>query len=300
MPPDAPPAGWPDGWPDPAARPYLGRPMEENPLDRLVVVLHRPRDLVNVALVIRAMKNMGLARLRVIEPGEWDPHRLEGIAHGTGDVIEAATHHDSLSEAVDDAVRVVGTTARRRSHPREWSTPTDAAPALLARTADGPVALVFGPEDRGLSNDEIDLCHELLSIPSDPDHPSLNLAHAALLVFWEMRRAALDAEAIELAGRDLSAGKDRSAPPATAGELEHFFEVWERALDTVGFFHGIEPGPKMRSFRSLFLRAEMDRREVQLMEAAAWEVVHYARRLRARHGLGEDAPEEPPGGNENG
>ena len=274
--------------------------MEENPLDRLVVVLHRPRDLVNVALVIRAMKNMGLDRLRVVEPGEWDPHRLEGIAHGTRDVIESATHHGSLSDAVAGTVRVVGTTARRRAHPREWSTPTGAAPELLARTADGPVALVFGPEDRGLSNEEIDLCHELLSIPSDPEHPSMNLAHAALLVFWEMRRAALEAEEIELAERDLSAGKDRSAPPATADELEHFFGVWERALDTVGFFHGIEPGPKMRSFRALFLRAEMDRREVQLMEAAAWEVVHYARRLRARHGIEEDdgPGEEPPDGND--
>ena len=282
--------------------------METNPLDRLVVVLHRPRDLPNIALVIRAMKNMGLSRLRVVEPEEWDAHRLEGIAHGTGDVIEAAEHHASLSDAVADAVRVVGTTARRRAHPREWSAPGEAAPRILARTADGPVALVFGPEDRGLSNDEIDLCHELLSIPSDPDHPSLNLAHAALLVLWEMRRAAVEATGVELAERDLSAGKDRAAPPATVGELEDFFGVWERALETVGFFHGIEPGPKMRSFRALFLRAEMDRREVQLMEAAAWEVVHYARRLRARHGIEEEpdrgdpeeADREPPDGAEAG
>lgn len=256
------------------------------PLDRLVVVLHRPRDLVNIALVIRAMKNMGLSRLRVVEPGEWDAYRLEGVAHGTEDVIEAAEHFDTLEEAIADAVRVVGTTARRRSHPRDWSTPEEAAPGLLARSEEGVVALVFGPEDRGLSNEELDLCHELLSIPSDPDHPSLNLAHAALLVFYEMRRAAR--REAELEERDLSPGKDREAPPATAEELEEFFGVWEDALDTLGFFHGIDPGPKMRSFRSLFLRADPDRRELGLLEAAAWEIIHYVRRMKARYGIEEE------------
>lgn len=263
-----------------------GPPAEGAPLDDLAVVLHRPRDLVNIALVIRAMRNMGLSRLRVVEPGEWDEHRLEGIAHGTTELIRATGHYRTLEEAVADAVRVVGTTARRRAHPREWSTPEEAAPDLLARTAEGTVALVFGPEDRGLTNEELDLCHELLSVPSNPDHPSLNLAHAALLVFYEMRRAALRAE--ELEERDLSAGKDRTAPPARAAELEDFFGVWREALDTVSFFHGIDPQPKMRSFRSVFLRADLDRRELGLLEAAAYEVIHYARRLRARHGIEED------------
>ena len=268
-----------------------------DPLDRIAVVLHRPRDLVNIALVIRAMKNMGLRRLRVVEPDEWDAYRMEGIAHGTEDVIEAAEHFPTLEAAIADAVRVVGTTARRRSHPREWSTPEDAAPELLGRTGEGAVALVFGPEDRGLTNEELDLCHELLSIPSDPDHPSLNLAHAALLVFYEMRRAAHRAAGLEQ--RDLSAGKDRTAPPATAEEMESFFGVWRRAMDTVGFFQGIDPGPKMRSFRSLFLRADPDRRELGLLEAAAWEVIHYARRLRARYDVQEPA-EGDGGGDETG
>jgi len=263
--------------------------MDSSP-DRIVVVLHRPRDLVNIALVIRAMKNMGLSRLRVVEPGEWDPHRIDGIAHGTEDVVERTEHFHTLEEATGDAVRVVGTTARRRAHPREWRTPEEAAPSLVARTAGGPVAVVFGPEDRGLTNEELDLCHELLSVPTSPDHPSLNLAHAALLVFYEIRRAADRRGEVE--ARDLSAGKDRSAPPATAGEMEEFFGVWERALAEIGFFHGIDPEPKMRSFRSIFLRADPDRRELGLLEAAAYEILHYARRLRARHGI-EEEPKGP-------
>lgn len=282
----------PSGEPGPASS-SAGTDPGGAPLDGLVVVLQRPRDLVNIALVIRAMKNMGLSRLRVVDPGEWDEHRLEGIAHGTMDLIRSAGHFDTLEAAIADAVRVVGTTARRRTHPREWSTPEEAAPELLARTADGPVALVFGPEDTGLTNEELDLCHELLSIPANPDHPTLNLAHAALLVFYEMRRAARRAGAVET--RDLSPGKDRTAPPSTAGELEEFFGVWRQALDTVGFFHGIDPGPKMRSFRSLFRRADPDRRELGLLEAAAYEVIHYARRFRARHGIEEEEGGDEPG-----
>jgi TrmH family RNA methyltransferase len=290
---DTPPAG------EPGPGPSAGPDPDGAPLDGLIVVLHRPRDLVNIALVIRAMKNMGLSRLRVVDPGEWDEHRLEGIAHGTMDLIRSAGHFDTLEAAIADAVRVVGTTARRRTHPREWSTPEEAAPELLARTADGPVALLFGPEDTGLTNEELDVCHELLSIPANPDHPTLNLAHAALLVFHEMRRAARRAGAAE--DRDLSPGKDRTAPPSTAGELEEFFGVWREALDTVGFFHGIDPGPKMRSFRSLFRRADPDRRELGLLEAAAYEVIHYARRFRARHGIeGGEGDEPGAGGGEPG
>jgi len=267
------------------------------PLGRIAVVLHRPQDLVNVALVVRGMKNMGLRRLRLVEPEEFDPHRIEGIAHGTADLVERIEFFDSLEGAIADAVRVVGTTARRRASPQEWRTPEDAAPDLIRRAA-GPdgdtIAVVFGPEDRGLSNRELDLCRELLCIPTSPEHPSLNLAHAALLVFYELRRAA--DRAVGLPGRDLSAGKDETAPPATAGELEDFFRVWKTALDRIGFFHHIDPEPKMRTFRSLFQRADPDRREVQLLEAAAWEIVHYERRLRIRleEEVGEEGEEGAP------
>lgn len=259
-------------------------------LARFLVVLHRPRDLVNIAMVIRAMRNMGLERLRLVRPEEFDPRRIEGIAHGTADLIATAERVETLEEAVRDAVHVVGTTARRRSARHRWWTAPEAAPALLDRAREGPVALVFGPEDRGLSNEELDLCHALLTVPANPEHPSLNLSHAALLVFYELWKESLRrGEAME---RDLSPGADHEAPPARAEDLEEFFEVWQRALERVGFFHGIAPGPKMRTFRSLFQRAELDRREVELLKAAAYEIIHYERRTRTRLGLerrpGED------------
>lgn len=260
-------------------------------LDRFLVVLHEPRDLVNVALVIRAMKNMGLARLRVVRPLEWNPHRIEGIAHGTEDLVEAASVVERLDEALADATYVVGTSARRRASRQQWWTPEEAALRLLPRAGRGDVALLFGREDRGLSNEDLDRCHALISIPTSPEHPSLNLAHAALLVFYELRKVA--AAEGEAARRDLSAKRRTRTPPATVEELESLFRVWEEALDEIGFFHGIDPLPKMRSFRSIFQRADLDRRELGLLQAAAYEVLHYARRERARL-RGEDDDEVPP------
>lgn len=270
-------------------------------LERPVVVLHRPRDLVNVALVIRAMKNVGLRRLRLVAPREeFDPTRVEGIAHGTGDLIRATEIHDTLEDALADAAHVAGTSARRRSERRQWKTPEEVAPELLRRTGRETVALVFGPENRGLTNEELDLCHQVLCIPTSPDHPSLNLSHAALLLFWELRRAADEMVGVE--ARNLEPQPRHRAPPATTGELEDFFEVWERALHEIGLFYGVDPVPKMRTYRSVFQRADLDRRELELMEATAYEILHYARRERARirqevegerpEGEGEGAAEE--------
>ncbi|MFW6010768.1 MAG: hypothetical protein ACOC9H_02500, partial [Gemmatimonadota bacterium] len=121
----------------------------------------------------------------------------------------------------------------------------------------------------------------------------MNLAHAGLLLFYELRRAA--DRTVGLPQRDLSPGKDREAPPAAAGELEDFFEAWEDAMEAIGFFQGIDPTPKMRSFRSLFQRAELDRIELGLIEAAAYEIIHFERRLRARYGLEPSDAGAPPG-----
>lgn len=252
-----------------------------DPFERMVVVLHEPQDLVNVALVTRAMMNMGLRYLRVVDPDEeMDPYRLTGIAHGSDELVEAAEVHDTLEEALSDCTHVVGTSARRRSVKQEWREPAEAAPEIVERTGGGKVAVVFGREDKGLSNRDLDRCHELLNIPTDPEKTSLNLSHAALVIFYELRRAVREEQ--ELPERDLSPKPTHQVPRATAGELESLFEVWEEALDELGMFSGIDPGPKMTSFRSIFQRAELDEREVRLLKASAYEILHYARRERAR------------------
>ncbi len=254
-----------------------------------MVVLHEPQDLVNVALIVRAMKNMGLSRLRVVRPAEFDAYRIEGIAHDTEDVVRGAELFHQLDEALADITYVVGTTARRRASRQLWWSPEDAAWAIVPRAERGPIALLFGREDRGLSNEALDRCHALISIPTNPEHPSMNLAHAALIVFYELRIAAV--ETADLEGRDLSHKKRQTTPPASVGELETFFSTWERALDTLGFFRRIDPAPKMRSFRSLFQRADPDRWELGLLQASAHEIIHFAdrERARAREAAKEDA-----------
>ena len=249
-------------------------------LDRIVLVLYEPQDLVNIALVVRAMKNMEITRLCLVSPAEYDAWRITGIAHDTEEIVERVRIVESFEEAVGDTVRVIATTGRRRAKRQEWSEPREAAAAILQRTVDGDVAIVFGREDRGLPNEVLDLCDEALCIPTNPEHPSLNLAHAALLVSYELREAARDLGGLE--DRDLSGKTRDQAPPATAAEMEEFFALWERALDRVSMFKGGDQHSKMRSFRRLFRRAAPDGREIRLLEATAWRVLHHADRTLAR------------------
>jgi len=251
-----------------------------NALDRFVVVLYQPQDLVNIALVVRAMKNMGLTRLRLVSPAIYDAWRITGIAHDTHEIVDSAGLYDEFDEAVSDTVRVVAMTARRRASQQEWSEPAEASEKLVARSSTGDIALVLGREDRGLPNEILDRCHEAVCIPTNPEHPSLNLAHAAMILFYEIRMAAR--RSVGLAERDLSGKLRDQAPPATAAELEEFFSVWEQAMAALGMFRGVEPATKMRSYRRILKRAEPDRRELRLLEATAWRIVHFATRIEAR------------------
>src|SRR5688572_18444129 len=121
------------------------------------VVLFEPQDPINIAAAIRAMKNMGVAALRLVRPVAYDPYRLIGVAHDTQDIINAIQHYETLDEALADCVRVAGFTARRRAAKREVVTPAAAATDLIEFAETGPVAVLFGREDKGLPNDGLDL-----------------------------------------------------------------------------------------------------------------------------------------------
>lgn len=249
-------------------------------LARFVVVLYQPQDLVNIALVVRAMKNMGLTRLRLVSPALFNAYRITGIAHDTHEIVEATELFDDFDSAVSDVIRVVATTARRRASRQVWSEPDRGAEELVSRSAEGDIALVFGREDKGLPNEILDRCHEAICIPTNPEHPSLNLGHAAMIVLYEIRRAVR--RAFDLEERDLSGKLRDQAPPATAAEMEEFFGVWEQAMEALGIFRGVEPTTKMRSYRRILKRAEPDRRELRLLEATAWRIVNFARRTESR------------------
>jgi TrmH family RNA methyltransferase len=245
-------------------------------LERIEVVLWETQDRVNVAGTIRAMKNFGLSRLRLVRPAEWDPWRIEGIAHDTADVVAATRLFDSLPEALADCSFVVGMTARERRAKRAVGRPRAIARELLERAAalqegEGPIAVLFGREDKGLPNEALDLCHRTVTIPTNPHHRSLNLAQAVLVLAYELWMAA-EGETQPFRG------PRRVAPPPTVEQLEGMFTEMERALWTVDFFKTRQTESVMRTLREVARRADLDAREAAFLRAMSIEVVKFVRR----------------------
>lgn len=253
--------------------------MRDDALSRVVVVLDHPQDLVNIAGVVRAMKNFGLGRLRLVRPDEFDAYRIEGIAHRTKDVVEATTLHDSLEDALADATYVVGTTARGRTAGRNYVRPREAAQAVVERTGEGTAALVFGREDRGLSNEALDRCHAVAIIPTDPGHSSLNLAQACLVLAYETFLAS------DARPEELPEGRRATRPP-TLEELEQTYQALEAGLGRIEFFKARRPAAVMRTFRTIIARAEPDLREARLLAAVGYEIGHYIDRMLDEEGDG--------------
>jgi tRNA/rRNA methyltransferase/tRNA (cytidine32/uridine32-2'-O)-methyltransferase len=239
----------------------------------ITVVLDQPQDLVNIAHVVRAMKNFGLRDLRLVAPREYDAHRVAGIAHQTDDVLGRVVIFASLAEALADCVHVVGFTARGRTAKRNVQRPREAAAEITA-LADGatPVALLFGREDKGLTNDALDRCHRIVTIPSTPSYASLNLGHAVVVMLYELALAR---------GADALPFKPprRAAEPATMEELERLFADLARALAAIDFFKTRNAEGIMRTMREFAHRTPLDGREAKLLRAMAIEVAKYGERL---------------------
>ena len=263
-----------------------GVPAEASPLSNVVVVLHEPQNVVNIAGTVRAMMNMGLDRLRLVRPAEFDAWRITGIAHRSDGLVERAEIHDTLADALADAVFVLGTTARARTAHRNYGRPRDLAAQVVERASRGTVAVLFGREDRGLSNQALDLCNRVAIIPTLPEYKSLNLAQAVLILAYEIFLAARDAA-------ELPRGR-RATEPATSAELEETYAVLERGLDRIAFFTRRAPEGVMRTLRTIIARAEPDTQEAGILRAVGYEIRRYAERaegLAARRDGAESAGE---------
>ena len=238
----------------------------------IVVVLHEPQDLVNIAHVVRAMKNFGQRDLRLVAPREYEPYRVEGIAHQTQDVLARVRTFDTLDAALADCVHVVGFTARGRAAKRNQQRPRAAAAEVTALADTGPVALLFGREDRGLSNEALDRCHRVVTIPSNPAYSSLNLAHAVTIMLYELALA----RGAEAQGYK---APRRPVKPVVAEDLERLFVDAARALRAIDFFKTRNEDAVMRTVRELVHRTPLDEREVKLLRAVAIEIGKYGERL---------------------
>lgn len=236
-----------------------------------ILVLVEPQDLVNIASAVRIAKNFGVERLRLVRPAAFDPWRIEGIAHNTGDVIEQIQIVDSLDEALADVSYAVALTARGRAQKRSVMRPADAAWELTQRAEAASVAAVFGREDKGLTNEELDRCQALVTIATNPGYRSLNLAQAVAIISYECYLAR------EGSGQPFKSPR-HPADPATGAQLDHLFRDWERSLWAIDFFKTRQPDRVMRGFRELVYRAGLDGREAALLRAMGIEVVRYLER----------------------
>jgi TrmH family RNA methyltransferase len=246
-----------------------------------LLVLVGTQDIVNIAGAVRLARNFGIESMRLVAPRIFDPWRIEGIAHNTADFVSRVTVHQTLEEATADCVFLAALTARERTAKRRSLRPRAAARELLARSADGPVAFVAGREDSGLTNEELDRCHALVTIPTAPDHRSMNLAHAVGVMAYETW--------VARGGEDAPAKPPRrNAPGAPSGKLELLFRDWERTLWAIEFFKTRRPEVVMRSVREAIFRAGLDWREASLLRAMALETV----RFMERQGTPFEVPEQ--------
>ena len=210
----------------------------------------------NIGAVARAMKNMGLSDLRLVNPKYFPHEDATARASGASDVLERAVVTETLADAIGDCVYVAGASARARSINWPSMGPRDCAERMIRESAHGKVACVFGPEKNGLNNEDLDLCHTLLTIPTDPGFSSLNLGMAVQVVTYELRVAGM---------LDEGPVFDVEAPPATSEEMEHFYAHLETVLRDVRFLDPDNPRHLMRRLRRLFIRARPDQNEVNIL-----------------------------------
>jgi tRNA/rRNA methyltransferase len=223
--------------------------------ERIAVVLSRPSHPGNIGAAARALKTMGFADLRLVGPKRFPDPEATALASGAVDVLERARVHERLEEAIGDAVLAVGFSSR----PRDLSHPPralrEAAPEIVAAAAMGRVALVFGNETFGLTNEELARCQMHVMIPANPAYASLNLAAAVQIACYEIATAA----ALH------SAPQDAAREPATVEDIEALFVHWEQAMVASGFLDPAQPKRLMERMRRMFARGGLEREEVKFL-----------------------------------
>lgn len=217
----------------------------------------------NIGGVARAMKNMNFDQLHLVEPRKFPHPEADARASGATDILENACVHTTLEEAIADCHIVVGTSARGRHIPWPVVDPRELSGVLGSVTTEKRVAIVFGREDRGLTNEELHLCHHHVHIPSNPDFSSLNLAAAVQVITYELRMASLYAEQAQ---KDKPQwGADWDIDLASSEELERLFTHMEETLVDIDFLDPENPRQLMPRLRRLYLRALMDKVEVNVL-----------------------------------
>ncbi len=214
----------------------------------------------NIGATARAMKNMGLASLYLVEPKIFPSAEATSRASGADDVLAQAVVCDSLDEALAECSLVVGASARLRSISWPQLDPRECAAKVAAECADGPVALVFGREHSGLTNAELSRCHYLVNIPTNPEYPSLNIAAAIQVIAYELR--------MTLESGDKAAAERLKADGvelATMEEVEQFYVHLETVMVESEFLDPAKPKFLMHRLRRLYNRTRLEKQELNIL-----------------------------------
>lgn len=227
-------------------------------LHNIRIVLVETSHTGNMGSTARAMKTMGLTNLYLVNPLIKPDSQAIALAAGASDVIGNATLVGTLDDAIAGCSLVVGTSARSRTLPWPMLAPRECGVRAVHEGAQAPVALVFGRERVGLTNDELQKCHYHVAIPANPDYSSLNLAMAVQILAYEVRVAYLDRH-------QAGAPQREEIPYPLVDDLERFYQHLEQTLQRTGFIRPAHPGQVMSRLRRLFTRARPEGQELNIL-----------------------------------
>ena len=230
-------------------------------LNNVKVVLVNTSHPGNIGASARAMKNMGLSNLALVQPKDFPSGVAVGRAASAVDILESAEIFDSLEQAVSDCALVICASARSRKIPWPMLTPEESATKILKEVIANKVAIVFGREDAGLNNDELQLGHFHVQIPAEENCSSLNLAAAVLVICYELYKLSLRSNSKELI-------KDQDhwdQKLATNGEVEYFYKHLERVMIAIDFHDPENPRQLIQRVRRLFNRIRIDVMEMNIL-----------------------------------
>ena len=227
-------------------------------LSHIKIILVETSHPGNIGAVARAMKNMNISNLSLVSPKIFPSAEATSRASGADDILARATVCSSLQEAIADCNMVIGASARCRTISWPEMTPRECAEKIAITESGNKVAIIFGRENSGLKNHELDLCHFLLRIPCNSEYSSLNIAAAVQVVCYELFVAADQQKTIIIGDR----GK---TPKATATQMESFYIHLYQALADIGFMHPDKSKSIMRRLRRIYNRVELDIKELDIL-----------------------------------
>ena len=229
--------------------------------NQVCVVLVNTSHPGNIGATARAMKNMGLSKLTLVQPEDFPSGVAVGRAVSAVDILDNARVVSSLEEAIGGCGLVIGASARSRNIPWPMVSPEQCGEKTVAEATVNKVALVFGREDAGLNNEELQLCHFHVQIPADPNYSSLNLSAAVMVVCYEVRKAALALDERPAVAEDEHWDQEK----ANSEQVEYFYVHLERVMTAIKFHDPENPRQLMPRMRRLFSRIRIDVMEMNIL-----------------------------------